>query len=326
MNPVDSPLHRIQNHPIYIIKEEIYKSFPSFDKYEDISPIVDVKDNFDSLLIPEDHPSRTKSDTYYLSDSRVLRTHTSAHQCQILKSGKTQFLVTGDVYRRDSIDRYHYPIFHQMEGVKLCDDPQTDLDLTIKNLLDRLFPGCQVRKTDSYFPFTNPSFEYEVLYEGNWLEVLGCGVIHADILKNCGVIGTGWAFGLGLERLAMILFNIPDIRLFWSKDKRFINQFQDGKIVEFKHYSKFPACYKDIAFWISEDFNHNIFCELVRDIGGDSVESIEEIDKYERNGKRSLCYRINYRDWDRSLTNEEVDAWQERVRYQVASNLNCELR
>lgn len=138
----------------------------------------------------------------------------------------------------------------------------------------------------------------------------------------------GWAFGLGLERLAMVLFDIPDIRLFWTDDNRFTSQFKEGTITKFAPYSKFPPCYKDIAFWLPADWQENNFAELVRNTCGDIVESVELIDKFDnpKKGKTSHCYRINYRAMDRSLTNEEVDKLQETVRTKSADELKCELR
>jgi len=110
-------LHNKQNHPICIMKEHIYKHFPNCTTFDDLSPIVSVEDNFDKLLIPKDHPARSKTDTYFVNETEVLRTHTSAHQNNLLAQGYKNFLVTGDVYRKDSVDKYHYYTFHQMEGV-----------------------------------------------------------------------------------------------------------------------------------------------------------------------------------------------------------------
>ena len=114
----------------------------------------------------------------------------------------------------------------------------------------------ELRWNSDYFPFTEPSFEVEVKYMGNWLEVLGSGVIHDDVLRNSGLDPdkkAGWAFGLGLERLAMILFSIPDIRLFWTQDDRFLSQFKAGTITTFEPYSKYPPCYKDVSFWLPHE-------------------------------------------------------------------------
>ncbi len=114
-----------------------------------------------------------------------------------------------------------------------------------------LFGNVEMRWKEDYFPFTEPSFELEVLFNGNWLEVLGCGVIHDEVMASSGrEKEMGWAFGLGLERLAMVLFGIPDIRLFWSSDERFLKQFRAGLITTFVPYSKYPLCYKDVSFWL----------------------------------------------------------------------------
>lgn len=193
-----------------------------------------------------------------------------------------------------------------------------------------------MRWVDAYFPFTEPSIELEIFYNNEWLEILGCGVIHDNVMIRGGRdINTevGWAFGLGLERWAMKLFDINDIRLFWSKDERFINQFKQGEITKFKPYSKFPACYKDIAFWVpmpisDATFNENDFFYLVRNISNDMAESVELIDVFThpKSKRVSRCYRINYRHMDRSLTNEEVDALQIKIRGLVETELGCELR
>jgi phenylalanyl-tRNA synthetase alpha chain len=250
-------------------EEENDDPLPLFD---DLSPIVTTEAAFDSLRIPINHPSRSVTDTYYLNRDQVLRPHTSAHQVELLKkhSSLEKFLVVGDVYRRDEIDRSHYPVFHQMEGVHLYDSSECtqehvldQLKSTLEQLAGELFGrNAETRWVDAYFPFTHPSLELEVKFDGSWMEVLGCGVIHPQILLNAGRVGegakttpntTGWAFGLGLERWAMILFGIPDIRLFWSTDERFTSQFESGRIVQFRPYSKFPPVFKDLSFWLPTD-------------------------------------------------------------------------
>lgn len=205
--------------------------------------------------------------------------------------------------------------------------------------MQKIFGKVEIRWVEAYFPFTDPSFEMEIFFNGKWLEVLGCGVIHQTILKECGLPHhKGWAFGLGLERLAMVRFGIPDIRLFWSTDPRFLNQFSNQAVdtlsssVQFQPYSKFPPCYKDISFWLpdaeSQVFHKNDFYELVRGIAGDLVEEVELIDEFhnKKKGRTSHCYRINYRSMDRNLTNEEIDLIQAKVRSAVESLLSVELR
>lgn len=327
-------LHLQKNHPLEIVKSKIYNYFGSeFIVFDDLSEIVSVKNNFDLLLIPEDHPSRKMTDSYYENESTVLRTHTSAHQVELMSRGITKFLVTGPCYRRDEIDSTHYPIFHQMEGIKILprSTAETEKDLlnTLTGLVKHLFPGADSRITESYFPFTNPSYEIEICWNNKWIEVLGCGVIHPDVMENANQGGkVGWAFGMGLERLAMILFNIPDIRLFWTSDERFHEQFKHGQIVEFKPYSKYPSCYKDISFWIDQNYHYNDFCELVRETGQDLVEDVQLIDKFQhpKTGLVSHCYRINYRSNDRSLTNEEINARFANLHTLIAQRLNIVVR
>jgi len=337
-------LHRRPLHPLNTIQSKIQEYWGTdFAVKDDLSPIVSTGQNFDRLGFPADHVSRGRSDTYYLDDETVLRTHTSAHQIDLLSQGLDRFLVVGDVYRRDEIDRSHYPIFHQTEGVKifepselanLSEEAQTelivkDLKQNLEGLASHLFGTTEMRWLDEYFPFTHPSFELEIYFQDEWLEVLGCGMIHPTILKNAGRPNDkGWAFGLGLERLAMILFGIPDIRLFWSEDERFHSQFASGEIIRFQPYSKYPPCYKDISFWTNDKFHANDLNELVRNIAGDLVEELELIDDFihPKTNKTSHCYRISYRSMDRNLTNEEIDALQEQVRDRTARELGVELR
>lgn len=331
----NSKLHLQQNHPIEILKRKIYDYFgDAFSKHDNFSEIVTTEKNFDLLLIPENHPSRRLTDTYYYDEFHVLRTHTSAHQIDLLKERNKSFLVTGDCYRRDEIDSTHFPVFHQMEGVKILDNSnenevKKDLLTTLTGLIKHLFPDTLYRITDSYFPFTAPSFEFEIFWNDKWIEVLGCGCIHPQVLENGNCKNqNGWAFGMGLERLAMILFKIPDIRIFWSTDKRFLDQFYNGEIAEFKSYSKFPECYKDIAFWINEEFHYNDFCELVRETGDDLVESVKLIDEFThpKTGLTSHCYRISYRSYDRSLTNQEINEKFSKLQNLVSQKLNLKIR
>ncbi|KAI4341892.1 hypothetical protein MLD38_026563 [Melastoma candidum] len=340
-------LHRRNQHPIGILKNAIYEYFDSsyenkFEKFDDLCPIVSVKQNFDDVLVPANHVSRSYNDTYYIDPQTVLRCHTSAHQAELLSSGYKQFLVTGDVYRRDSIDSTHYPVFHQMEGVRVFSPSDwessgkgsttyvaEDLKKCLEGLAQHLFGTVEMRWIDTYFPFTNPSFELEIFFQEKWLEVLGCGVTEQQIMRRSGnEENLAWAFGLGLERLAMVLFDITDIRLFWSDDERFTSQFKEGQLgVKFKPFSKFPPCYKDMSFWISESFTENNLCEVIRGIAGDLVEEVCLIDNFtNKKGMTSHCYRIAYRSMERSLTDDEVNDLQWKVREQVESKLKVVLR
>ena len=157
-----------------------------------------------------------------------------------MRAGIDAFLVAGDAYRRDEIDATHYPAFHQMEGVKVwpteTDSYEKDINLALDHLKttlevlakDVFGNDVEMRWNDDYFPFTDPSVELEIKYQGDWMEILGAGVMTPTVIGNAGInsrTNVGWAFGLGLERWAMKLFEIPDIRLFWSNDSRFLEQF-----------------------------------------------------------------------------------------------------
>lgn len=174
-----------------------------------------------------------------------------------------------------------------------------------------------MRWVDAYFPFTHPSFELEVFYNDTWLEVLGCGLMEQKLLQNAGAGDkVGWAFGLGLERLAMVLYSIPDIRLFWSNDTGFLNQFKNLKLEEnFKYQpiSIHPQLYMDLSFWLpngvtSTEMKANGM-DLIRSIGGDLVEQVEIMDEFFHPKKKmmSQCYRIVYRSNERPLTKDEIN-------------------
>ncbi|KAI9739383.1 MAG: hypothetical protein M1818_005071 [Claussenomyces sp. TS43310] len=206
----------------------------------------------------------------------------------------------------------------------------------------------RVRWIEAYFPFTSPSWEMEVFWQGDWLEVLGCGIVNQNICIDAGVPQQlGWAFGVGLERIAMLLFEIPDIRLFWSTDERFLGQFEGvsrnlANLKRFVPYSKYPSCYKDIAFWLrstsspagggrgsnAQNFHENDIMQIVRDIGGDLVEDVSLVDEFihPRTGRKSLCYRINYRSLERTLTNEEANSYHKLVEKALVDQLGIELR
>eukprot|EP00471_Norrisiella_sphaerica_P011025 CAMPEP_0184498704 /NCGR_PEP_ID=MMETSP0113_2-20130426/39617_1 /TAXON_ID=91329 /ORGANISM="Norrisiella sphaerica, Strain BC52" /LENGTH=367 /DNA_ID=CAMNT_0026886329 /DNA_START=1 /DNA_END=1104 /DNA_ORIENTATION=- len=337
-------LHRQHAHPLNTVKVMIEQYFEDrfkandienqFKFIDDMDPYVTTKQCFDELLVPADHVSRSLSDTFYKDENTVLRTHTSAHQQELMKKGFRCFLATGDCYRRDEIDSTHYPVFHQMEGVRIMgkdvssEEVMVDLKDTLQGLVAHLFGSAETRWVDAYFPFTEPSLELEVYFREDWLEVLGCGQIQSQILVEAGYEGEkGWAFGIGLERLAMALFRIPDIRLFWSRDKRFLDQFEAGKVVEFKEFSKYPLCYKDISFWEPESFHENDFFAAVRDNAGDLAERVYSIDRFKhpKTGKTSSCFRVEYRSMERSLTNKEIDEIQDKLR-SFLKNEGYELR
>ncbi|KIK57821.1 hypothetical protein GYMLUDRAFT_749557 [Collybiopsis luxurians FD-317 M1] len=362
LSKIPMRLHNQTDHPLSILKTIIQSHYDDFSHFSSLSPLVTPFKNFDELSFPKDHPGRSVTDSYYINKDLMLRTHTSAHEVQVFGEKQDKWLLTADVYRRDEIDRSHYPVFHQMEGARLFDATAAgmkeveednarlegilkqsniviediphiseanpvqpthnpahaelvakNLKLSLNSLILRLFGSgersspLRVRWIEAYFPFTSPSFEVEVFYGGRWLEILGSGVVLQSTLDKANVQGKiGWAFGLGLERIAMVLFSIPDIRLFWSQDERFLSQFKSGEITTFKPYSKFPACFKDLSFWNPEGsapLHDNDFCDVVRDVAGDLVEDVKLIDSFvhPKTNRSSSCYRINYRSMDRQV-------------------------
>jgi phenylalanyl-tRNA synthetase alpha chain len=429
----------------------------------------------------------------------VLRTHTSAHQADTFRNNESEgYLISADVYRRDAIDRSHYPVFHQMEGARTWDRQQAGRDgksiaeavwedfkklpkhdiavedpnppyhiernplqsrhapeeaeaiaahlkRSLEDMVVTIFNAAKgateiatpdeplkVRWVEAYFPFTSPSWELEVFWQGDWLEVLGCGVVSQPILDNASVPNrVGWAFGIGLERIAMLLYSIPDIRLFWSRDTRFLSQFSESQpIKRFVPFSKYPACFKDVSFWLRSSssaaggaspihppaastaatatpspnsadgshlqsqissrlviansgahgqsssnasaanpsrsprtasssltsasvvegasahqnttttpipppaapapsaFHENDVMEIAREVCGDLVEDVRLTDEFvhPKTGRKSMCYRINYRSLERTLTNDETNEMHERLRMLLVGRLGVELR
>jgi phenylalanyl-tRNA synthetase alpha chain len=227
-----------------------------------------------------------------------------------------------------------------MEGVQIFEDEQMsqedvllDLKSTLEGLAHHLFgQDIDCRWNADTFPFTDPSLELEIRYENEWLEVLGCGVMKPSIVAQGGHGSKkAWAFGLGLERLAMVLFGIPDIRLFWSNDARFLSQFEQ-KVgdIKFQPYSKYPPCFKDVSFWITdpETFHVHDLLDVTRQLAGDLVETVELVDQFihPKTQTESQCYRITYRSMDRSLTNAEIDALQHALRQTIQDTLPVALR
>jgi phenylalanyl-tRNA synthetase alpha chain len=202
--------------------------------------------NFEALNIPANHPARAMHDTFYFGDGRLLRTHTSPVQIRAMKlqGVPIRLIAPGPVYRRDS-DVTHTPMFHQVEGLVLDEDVSlANLKGILAGFAEQFFEKPRgLRFRPSYFPFTEPSAEVDiqcVLCDGagcrickqtGWLEILGCGMVHPNVLTACGVDATRWqgyAFGMGIERLAMLRYAVNDLRMFFENDLRFLAQFNRG--------------------------------------------------------------------------------------------------
>lgn len=194
--------------------------------------------NFEALNFPEHHPARAMHDTFYFADGRLLRTHTSPVQIRVLEqqSPPVRIVAPGRVFRADS-DQTHTPQFHQVEGLVVDRGVSfADLKGMLSAFVSAFFEeSLEIRLRPSYFPFTEPSAEVDVRWHdkaGNptgWLEVLGCGMVHPNVLRHCGVdpeVYSGYAFGLGVERFAMLRYQVDDLRLFYDNDLRFLRQFR----------------------------------------------------------------------------------------------------
>lgn len=232
-------------HPITLVKNEIIDVFAGmgFEIYEG-PEIEDDDHNFTRLNVPKNHPARDMQDTFYVADDIVLRTQTSGGQIRVMDMEKPpiKVLAPGRVFRSDS-DATHSPMFHQMEGlvvdkgITLC-DLQGMLDRFVQALFG---PEVKTRLRPSYFPFTEPSVEVDVscfechgkgcplCKHSGWIEVLGAGVVHRSVLENCGIdpeVYSGFAFGIGIERIAMLKYGINNIGLMFENDLRFLEQFK----------------------------------------------------------------------------------------------------
>ena len=219
-------------HPITLTLQRIESLFQQIG-FEIVEgpEVEDDYHNFEALNIPAHHPARAMHDTFYFPAGRLLRTHTSSVQIRIMQNDKPpfRFIAPGRVYRCDS-DMTHTPMFHQVEGL-IVDESVTFAELKglLINFLEIFFEKeLKIRFRPSYFPFTEPSAEVDIMGERGWLEVLGCGMVHPNVLKNVGVDPekyTGLAFGMGVERLAMLYYGVDDLRMFFDNDLRFLKQF-----------------------------------------------------------------------------------------------------
>ena len=328
-----------------IIGLNIFKDFDVID----VPEIIPTDIYFELFDFPKDHPARSKSDSYFVGDDKyILRAHTTimwyyylnepATRQKIAEGKPIGSLSYGKVYRKDEIDRHHMNLFHQMDGWYLCRRSEKIIDSEdLQNVLIEIAKAVfgeniKYRFNEDKFPYTDPSLEMEIEINDKWVEVLGCGVVKGSVLQNLGVdpdIYNGWAFGFGLERLAIISMDLPDIRLLWSEDERVKRQLKLGN--KFKEVSKFPPITRDISFVVDKDFIPNNYFDLIRDIGGSLVEEVRLLDKYENPkkfgpDKISYTYRIIYRSNERTLETSEIDLIQEKIYEETNRQFNAEIR
>ncbi len=219
-------------HPVSITMQRIEHFFGNIGFQVEQGPeIEDDFHNFEALNIPPHHPARAMQDTFYFADGRVLRTHTSPVQIRVMQNRQPplRIIAPGRVYRCDS-DLTHTPMFHQVEGLMVGEDVSfTHLKGVLQDFLENFFEtDLELRFRPSYFPFTEPSAEVDIKGKDGWLEVLGCGMVHPQVLENVGIDSEkylGFAFGMGVERLTMLRYKINDLRMFFENDLRFLEQF-----------------------------------------------------------------------------------------------------
>ena len=241
------PIYSGSTHPITIIKNRIIDVFSKLGYGLSESPeIEDDWHNFTALNLPEDHPARDMQDTFFIQrdPDLLLRTHCSTIQIRHLEENPppAKVIQAGRVYRNEAISSRSHCIFHQVDGIYVDEDVSfADLKQMVLYFAKSMFGKSKLRFRPSYFPFTEPSAEvdiywgletetdYRITKGTGWLEIMGCGMVDPKVLQNCNIDSekyTGYAFGLGLERIAMLIYQIPDIRLFFENDVRFLNQFK----------------------------------------------------------------------------------------------------
>jgi len=349
-------LSRSTGSPLKEIVDRVL-AIPEYSDFYDIetSEIVSTEVTFDLFGFAPDHPARSKSDTYYVDDNHILRTHTTIMWYYFLRDPEVKAKMErgepvgcfsyGKVYRKDEIDRRHMNVFHQMDAWYLAPRDKgvlgkADLERALGNVARAaLGPEVKLHFNEDKFPYTDPSIELEVeagdnpaADEKGRIELFGSGVVKGTVLDMLGVDGskwTGWAMGPGLERIALMSLQLPDVRLLWSDDSRVKSQLKLGQ--KFKEVSKFPSATRDISFVVGSEFVVNDYFDLIRDIGGEMIEQVELKDKYENEakfgkGKVSYTYRITYRSLNRTLTSEEIDTIQKQVYDQTKSVYKAELR
>jgi len=300
---------------------------------------------FDLFNMPPGHPARSRSDTYYVNDTHVLRTHDTVFWYYYLNDPEIKKRIAnketlgavcyGKVYRKDEIDRRHMNVFHQFGGWLITPDEKRtitpeDLKNALSDIATSIFGNTNFRFYDHDFPYTDPSFEMEAEINGQWIEMLGSGLVRKTVFQNLGLAGyNGWAFGFGLERLAIASMELPDIRLLWSEDERVKKQLRLGNA--FKEVSKFPPITRDISFVVDKNFVPNNYFDLIRDLGGNLVEEVKLLDKYENaekfgQDKASYTYRIVYRSNERTLETGEIDPIQEKIYQETKTQFHAVVR
>ncbi|MFZ2125814.1 MAG: hypothetical protein WAV01_04250 [Candidatus Saccharimonadales bacterium] len=336
-------------HAIKIIYEQIAdymrRTHPNSDvRVYRMDPIVSVKDNYDNLLIATDNISRSSTYTHYVDKNHILRTHTSAHLPGILRDlSKTDdwqdvvILLPGLAYRRDVSDKKHVSQVHMLEMWRVVKNSarpvviKDDLLKVVKGVAETAAPGWKLRIEDSPHPYTNQGIEVNATKDDRDIEILECGLIKEDILKNAGLdpnTHSGWALGMGLDRLVMTIKNIPDIRYLRSKNPNIAKQMMDTN--PYHEVSNQPAIKRDMSYCVPENYVEEDVSADIRQALGHDIDALEDVqiisqteyDKLPDNikerlgikiGQKNLLVRITLRHLERSITNLEANKMYERI-------------
>lgn len=345
-------LTRTEGSPLDAVIE-IVLNLPSLRDFDivDTPEIISPELVFDLFNFPKDHPARSRSDTYYIDATHILRPHTSLmwkyylEMSEVRKKlemdGAIGAICYGKVYRKDEIDWQHSNVLHHFDGLFVCKKEmkeirQTDLENICTEVATALLGGdVEMKFLVDHFPYTDPSIEMDVKWNDMWVEINGAGLVHPQVIRNLGLdpdVYNGWAFGFGVDRLAMLKMKIPDIRLLWSKDERVTKQLKDINNV-YRPVSKYPPIVRDISFIVNKnEFNMNRYYELIREVTGDDmVEEVKLLDSYDDSKKfgpdrMSYTYRVVYRSNARTLTSDEVSVIHGDLYKQTAERFNAELR
>lgn len=376
---LDMPdLSEIKNHPVELIVNKVVnaESFNEFDIVR-IPEIVSEYETFDLFDFSEDHVARRSSDSYFVNkserkdESLLLRPHTSVMWYYYLlkwvgkekleKEKEVKALSWGKVYRVDDLDKTHHECFHQIDWLRLVSKDkeivsQETIEIVLVQLIKAIFwEDVQYRINPENYPYTYNSLEIEVMYWWKWLEVVWAGIVNPIVLKNLWLDPEqyNWrAFGFWIERLAMIMKKVPDIRLFWSNDKRITSQWKNLE-TQYNEVSNMPATYRDISMivpkgkfipsekemeWgkiskikIQDESSLFEIASLARDISPELIEEIKIVDVFENDNKlgkdnKSVSIKISFRAIDRTLTNEEINSIYFAIREKIANILWYQLR
>jgi phenylalanyl-tRNA synthetase alpha chain len=341
-------------HAIKMVYEEIEKYMRSSHQQSDVrvyreDPVVKVEDNYDNLLISKDNISRSSTYTHYVDESHILRTHTSAHLPGILRElakrddwDDVVILLPGLAYRRDVSDKKHVSEVHMLEMWRVVKNSarkrivKDDLVNVVKGVAKTAAPGWKLRIENSPHPYTNEGIEVNAVQDEHDIEILECGLIKEKILENAGIDPckySGWALGMGLDRLVMTLKGISDVRYLRSKNPKIAEQMEN--LEPYHEISNQPAIVRDISYSVPSGYVEEDISSDIREALGDKVDTLESVEILSETGykelpenvrkrlgispeQKNVLVRITLRHLEKSLTHEEAN----KIYQQIYSKIN----